>query len=200
MVSRLKSRLVKSRRRMRILSLSSILLTLTAGAALQATLNQRAAAAPQTSLLEDIKTAVTGQETDQRTRVVIGLRKPTTYRIRTLENPRRVIIELPQVAVSLPKVPPGGHGLVTGVRVGNALKTSVVVNVAAPVVVEHSAVKAAANGTARLEVIIAPFKSSQKKQAAFDTWEFSKLGRVVQPPVPQPATRDLPARSKGYRP
>jgi hypothetical protein len=99
MVSRLKSRLVKSRRRMRILALSSILLTLTAGAASLAALNQRAA-----------------------------------------------------------------------------------------------------NGTARLDFTIEPFKSSQKKQAAFDTWEFSKLGRVVQPPVPQPATRDLPARSKGYRP
>ena len=202
MVSRLKSRLVKSRRRVGILALSSILLTLTAGAALQVTLNQRAAADLQTSLLKDIKNAVTGQETDRRTRFVIGMRKPTTYRIRTLDNPRRVIIEMPKVAVSLPKVPPGGHGLVTGVRVGNTLvgQTSVIVNVATPVVVEHSAVKAAGNGTARLELTIAPFKSSQKKQAAFDTWEFSKLGRVVQPPVPQPATSDLPARSKGYRP
>jgi N-acetylmuramoyl-L-alanine amidase len=202
MVSRLKSRLVKSRRRMRILVLSSILLTLTVGVALQATLNQRAAADPQTNLLKDIKKAVTGQETYRRTRFVIGLRKPTNYRIRTLDNPRRVIIDMPKVAVSLPKVPPGGHGLVTGVRVGNTLpgQTSVIVNVATPVVVEHSAVKAAANGTARLKLTIAPFKSRQKKQAAFDTWEFSKLDRVVQPPVPQPATSDLPVRSESYRP
>ena len=203
MVSRPQPRLVKSRRRTGILALSSILLTLTAGAAsAQAPLNQPAAAY-QTNLLNNLLKAVTGQETDRRTRFVIGLRKPTAYRIRTLDNPRRVIIEMPKVAVSLPKVPPGGHGLVTGVRAGNTLpgQTSVIINVNAPVVVDHSAVKPAANGSARLEVIIAPFKSGQKKHAAFDTSGLSKLGvGVVQPPVPQPATSDLPARSKGYRP
>ena len=186
---------------MSIFVLSSVLLTMTAGAvAAQAPLNQPAAAY-QTNLLSDLLNAVTGQETDKRTRFVIGLRKPTAYRIRTLDNPRRVIIEMPKVAVSLPKVPPGGHGLVTGVRAGNTLprQTSVIVNVAAPVVVEHSAVKPAANGSAHLEVIIAPFKNAQKT-ATFDTSELSRLGVGVQPPVPQLATSDLPARSKGYRP
>mgnify|MGYP001822831379 FL=1 len=137
---------------MSVFVLSSVLLTMTAGAvAAQAPLNQPAAAY-QTNLLSDLLNAVTGQETDKRTRFVIGLRKPTAYRIRTLDNPRLVIIDFPKVAVSLPKVPPGGHGLVTGVRAGNTLpgQTSFIVNVASPVVVENSAVKPAANGTAHL--------------------------------------------------
>ena len=42
-------------------------------------------------------------------RSILGLRKPTAYRIRTLNTPPRVIIEMPKVAVSLPTVPPGGQ-------------------------------------------------------------------------------------------
>ena len=189
---------------MRTFVLTSVLLTMTAGASsAQVPLNQPAVANPQQNLLTELLKAITGQEanTNQRTRFVIGLRQPKTYRIRTLDNPRRVVIEMPKVAVSLPKVPRGGHGLVKGIRAGNTLpgRTSVVVDVSAPVFVESATVQPSANGTARLEVILAPVKNVQKT-AAFDTSGLSRLGVGVQPPVPQPATSDLPARRRGYRP
>ncbi len=207
MVSRPVPRLGTSWRRSGTFVLTTILLTMMiVGARAQAPLNQPAAAYTSSHLLTQLLNNITGtkqpDEAGQRTRFVIELRKPSPFRIRTLDNPRRVVVEMNRVAVRLPNVPAGGYGLIKAMRAGTTTpgKTKVIVDVAAPVVVETSQIRENADGTARLEVILSPFRAPPKT-AAFDTSKLSRLGvGMVQPPVPQPANLDTATKPKGYRP
>ena len=207
MVSRPQPRLTKSWRHICTLVLSSLLLTILAvGARAQAPLNQPAASYSSGNLITELLNKLTGtnetKPADKRTRFVIELRKPTPFRIRTLDNPRRVIVEMDRVAIRLPNVPRGGLGLIKAMRAGMTTpqQTKVIVDVAAPVVVDASRIHKNPDGSARLEVILSPFQGA-RKTAAFDTSQLSSLGvGIVQPPVPQPASSNAPARGVGYRP
>lgn len=212
MVSRPQPRLNGSWRHTRTILLSGLLLTMMAVTVrAQAPLNQPAAAYSSSNLITELLNKLSGtnkpeataqQATGQRTRFVIELRKPATYRIRTLDNPRRVVVEMDRVGVRLPDVPRGGYGLIKAMRAGAATKdeTKVVIDVAGPVVVESSQMSKQANGSARLEVILSPFRGG-RQTASFDTTRLSKLGvGIVQPPVPQPASIDAAPRGKNYRP
>ncbi len=76
-----------------------------------------------------------------RTRFVTDLSKPTDYRIFTLADPYRVIIDLPNVSFKLPQgLGENGRGLVSAFRYGLFAKgkSRIVIDVVGPVHVEQS--------------------------------------------------------------
>ena len=107
-----------------------------------------------------------------RTRFVADLSKTTDYRIFTLSDPYRVIIDLPNVSFKLPQgLGNTGKGLVSAFRYGLFApgKSRIVIDVVGPVHVEQSFVlKAKGNTPAKLVVDIVPtdvanFKRRQKE-------------------------------------
>ena len=77
----------------------------------------------------------------QRTRFIIRLGKHSNYQVFALSNPNRVIVELNDVAMSLPPLPKDGPiGLVADFRGGTSgpAKSRVVIDVVSPVVVENA--------------------------------------------------------------
>jgi N-acetylmuramoyl-L-alanine amidase len=131
----------------------------------------------------------------QRTRFVIELDRAAPFDVFSLVNPNRVVLQLPTMAMRLPSIPdklPGS--LVTAVRSGQSgtKDTRIVIQVAAPVVVENAHVLPPADGRpAQLHLDIVPmelrksFASAGKPLAAAPS---SGLGGVgLQPPVPRKA-------------
>lgn len=105
-----------------------------------------------------------------RTRFVADLSKATDYRIFTLADPYRVIIDLPNVSFKLPQgIGDTGQGLISAFRYGLFApgKSRIVIDVIGPVQVEQSFVmKASADKPAKLVVDIIPTdrKNFQKLQ------------------------------------
>lgn len=95
-----------------------------------------------------------------RTRFVADLSKATDYRIFTLADPYRVIIDLPNVSFKLPQgIGDTGKGLISAFRYGLFApgKSRIVIDVIGPVQVEQSFVmKASSNKPAKLVVDIIP--------------------------------------------
>ena len=95
-----------------------------------------------------------------RTRFVADLSKPTDYRIFTLADPYRVIIDLPNVRFKLPQgLGSTGKGLVSAFRYGLFAKgkSRIVIDVVGPVHVEQSFILDANGGkSAKLVVDIVP--------------------------------------------
>lgn len=95
-----------------------------------------------------------------RTRFVADLSKPTDYRIFTLSDPYRVIIDLPNVRFKLPQgLGNNGKGLVSAFRYGLFAKgkSRIVIDVVGPVHVEQSFILDAKGGkSAKLVVDIVP--------------------------------------------
>lgn len=95
-----------------------------------------------------------------RTRFVADLSKPTDYRIFTLADPYRVIIDLPNVSFKLPQgLGSTGKGLVSAFRYGLFAKgkSRIVIDVVGPVHVEQSFILDAKGGkSAKLVVDIVP--------------------------------------------
>ena len=80
---------------------------------------------------------------NDRTRFVIGLEKPVRFQVFSLSNPNRVVVELPDVKVSLPTMDGDKSvGLVKSFRGGQASadKMRVVIDVTEPVIVTRSEV------------------------------------------------------------
>lgn len=105
-----------------------------------------------------------------RTRFVADLSKVTDYRIFTLSDPYRVIIDMPNVSFKMPQgLGRTGKGLVSAFRFGLFApgKSRVVIDVVGPVHVEQSFVlKAKAGQPAKLVVDIVPtdLKSFKQRQ------------------------------------
>ncbi len=137
-----------------------------------------------------------------RTRFVADLSKPTDYRIFTLADPYRVIIDLPNVSFKLPQGVGGtGKGLVSAFRYGLFApgKSRIVIDVVGPVHVEQSFVMKANGATpARLVVDIVPTdrsnferrarelhnkrsKRSRAQQQAQISKKLEKLSRIEKP-------------------
>lgn len=107
---------------------------------------------------------------EARTRFVADLSKITDYRIFTLSDPYRVIIDMPNVSFKMPQgLGQTGKGLVSAFRFGLFApgKSRIVIDVVGPVHVEQSFVlKAAAGQPAKLVVDIVPtdLKSFKQRQ------------------------------------
>jgi N-acetylmuramoyl-L-alanine amidase len=143
-----------------------------------------------------------------RTRFVIGLDKAVEPRVFALANPSRVIVDLPDVAVSLPALPKGEQvGLVRSIRGGLAAadRFRVILEVSEPVVIERSAVEAAPGGKGqRLVVEIVPVEGRAAGKApqapAADTEVRPVRVAAVQPPSPKRAERPEARAKRSARP
>ncbi len=97
---------------------------------------------------------------DQHTRYVAFLSKGADYRIFSIGDPYRIVIDLPEAGI---QVPAGSHGLVLSSRSGlvAAGKSRIVIDLAEPALVEKSALLPPENGLpARL--VIELLKSTHK--------------------------------------
>ena len=100
-----------------------------------------------------------------RTRFVIGLDKPVQFQVFSLSNPNRVVVELPDVKVSLPTQDGDKPvGLVKSFRGGiaSADKMRIVIDVTEPVIVARSEVEKGKDGKARLALEIVPVAALDK--------------------------------------
>ncbi len=138
------------------------------------------------------------------TRFVIGLASKVDYKVFSLSNPNRVVVELPEVNVRLPSLAGNGPtGLVKSFRGGLAArgKTRIVIDVTQPVVVESSKISKDKDGHYRLSLAIVPADaglSASKKSSGKN----SVVGATaaLQPPVPRLAENPKNRAAKAFRP
>ena len=141
-----------------------------------------------------------------RTRFVIGLEKKSEFQVFSLQNPNRVIVDLPDVKIQLP-VLSGDEpvGLVKSFRGGlaSANKMRIVIDVTDPVVVETATFEPGKDGRAsRLVLDIVPVdtvKPATKKSLANAV--VANVGLAsVQPPLPRPAERPEARNARSFKP
>ena len=101
----------------------------------------------------------------KKTRFVADLSKPVDFRVFTLSDPYRVVVDLPEVDFQMPpKLGTTGRGLISAFRYGlfSPGKSRVVIDVVKPVEVEKAFVQEAGNGNpARLVIDLAAISASQ---------------------------------------
>lgn len=148
----------------------------------------------------------------QSTRFVIGLERSTQFQVSSLNNPPRVIIDLPEVKFQLPLIPGDKPvGLVRSFRGGEAApgRSKVVIEATAPVIVEKAVMERGADGrSSRLVIDIAPAGGAQAAQANQTSPQAKQmrsgaagLGAAgIQPPTPRPAARPAANAAREYRP
>lgn len=125
-----------------------------------------------------------------RTRFIIGLEREVAFEVRTLTSPNRVLVDLPQGRLDLPNIPDDAPvGLVKSFRYGLSApgKTSVVIDVTGPVVVERSAIEKGPDGNDQLVLDLISAKEAAAAMAMRAGAQHLGAGGIVQPPVPKPA-------------
>ena len=139
-----------------------------------------------------------------RTRFVIMLDRKSDFQVSSLQNPNRVIVDLPDVKVQLPVI--GGDqpvGLVKSFRGGLAGpgKMRVVIDVTEPVIVEKAHLDPGTDGRApRLILEIVPVDGSKAAaKKPFANAALAGLG-TVQPPLPKRAERPEATAARTYKP
>jgi N-acetylmuramoyl-L-alanine amidase len=139
-----------------------------------------------------------------RTRFVIGLEKSVQFQVFSLSNPNRVVIELPDVKVSLPALGDKPVGLVKSFRGGQASsdKMRVVIDVTEPVIVSKSEIEKAHDGKGpRLAIEIVTAASLDKAKTGKKQSPAYALGAGgVQPPSPIPAMSPKRKAERTYKP
>ena len=158
------------------------------------------AGADKAQLAQDLKGS------KSRTRFVIALERPAEFQIQTLQNPNRIIVDLPDLKIQLP-VLAGDQpvGLVRSFRGGLAApgKMRVVIDVTEPVIVEKSAVEPAKDGrTPRLVLEIIPVEQARAvPKKPLLTASLASVGLAsVQPPLPKPAERPEARQARAFKP
>ncbi len=100
-----------------------------------------------------------------KTRFVADLSKPVDFRVFTLSNPYRVVIDLPEVNFQMPpELGTRGRGLIAAFRYGlfSPGKSRIVIDVVKPVAVEKAFVQPAARGNpARLVIDLAAISKEE---------------------------------------
>ncbi|HUS98079.1 MAG TPA: N-acetylmuramoyl-L-alanine amidase [Hyphomicrobiaceae bacterium] len=148
----------------------------------------------------------------QPTRFIIGLDKPGKFQVFSLTHPNRVIIEVPNVGLTLPTLNSSDtNGLVTSLRSGVAAadKVRIVLNVAAPVIVKNSNLSpvSGGHGAQELSIDIVPVTNrsvAEIKQALKE--RIGGLGGTgissfnFQPPSPRPAQTPKQLRARSFKP
>jgi N-acetylmuramoyl-L-alanine amidase len=126
-----------------------------------------------------------------RTRFVADLTRAVSFNVYVLDNPYRVIVELPEIDFQLPSgLGKSGHGLVSAYRYGRfeAGKSRIVLDAKAPVLIEKSfSIKAANGQPARLVLDL----------VRTDVRTFSAKKRKSGPPptaLPRPRLKPKPVR------
>lgn len=141
-----------------------------------------------------------------RTRFVIGLDKPLKFQVFSLNNPNRVIVELPDVRMQLPPHPGAEPaGLVRTFRAGLSApgRSRVVIDVTEPVVVESSRMVAAKDGKSQhieIEIVPAATMRSASRRALRGGAPYGLGAAGIQPPLPRPAERPNMRAAKAFKP
>ena len=146
--------------------------------------------------------------TAQSTRFVIGLDKPTEFQVFSLNNPNRVIVELPDQRMELPPPPTGAPiGLVQSFRGGLSApgQQRVVIDVTSPVVVEKAQIERSPDGHGqRLVLDIVPMPAAPKpsllSRMMMQAGASSLGAGGVPPPLPRPAMRPEAKAARTYKP
>lgn len=164
------------------------------------------------AIAEPLPKAAATEPAAQTTRFVIGLERATQFQVSSLNNPPRVIVDLPEVKFELPLIPGDKPvGLVRSFRGGEAApgKSKVVIEATAPVIVQNAVMERSADGrSSRLVIDIAAAGPARPQQAQSPTPQAkqmragaSGLGAVgLQPPTPRPAARPAANAAREYRP
>jgi len=109
----------------------------------------------------------------RKTRFVADLSKPVDFRVFTLANPYRVVVDLPEVNFQMPpKLGTTGRGLISAFRYGlfSPGKSRIVIDVVKPVAVEKAFVQGAANGNpARLVIDLAAISPEEFAERTGET-------------------------------
>jgi N-acetylmuramoyl-L-alanine amidase len=95
----------------------------------------------------------------KRTRFLVGLPKSTEFEVFSLNNPNRVIVEVSETKLRLPKQPNGAPvGLIKSFRAGQsaAKRSRIIINVTEPVIVASAKIEKSKDGQ-QLIVEIVPF-------------------------------------------
>lgn len=155
-----------------------------------------AQSAPQASLGGDVT----------HTRFLIGLPKEVEFRVFSLANPNRVIVDISETALQLPPQPEENIavGLVRSFHAGRSGrgKSRVVIEVIRPVVVESANIVPSENGKGhRLALDIVPVAPAKAAGKPLKTAALSSLGAFdVQPPLPMPALRPDELAARSFKP
>lgn len=140
------------------------------------------------------------------TRFLIGLPKDVEFRVFSLSNPNRVIVDIDETALQLPPQPEENIavGLVRSFHAGRSGpgKSRVVIEVIRPVVVDGANIVAAEDGKGhRLALDIVPVASPGSAKKPFKAASLSSLGAFdVQPPLPTPAMRPDQMAARSFKP
>ena len=140
-----------------------------------------------------------------RTRFIIGLEKSAEYQVSTLPNPNRIIVDLPDIKLSLPESPKeGASGLVSSFRVGGSApgRTKVVLQMTSEVVVQSTKFEKSKDGkTQNLVLDIVPASAVSKAARKAMKIQPSGLGASgLQPPLPKSAMRPAVKAAKAFKP
>ena len=145
--------------------------------------------------------------TKARTRFVIGLEKKSEFQVSSLNNPNRVVVDLPDVKINLPSMTGDQPvGLVKSFRGGlaSAGRMRIVIDMTDPVIVETATFEPAKDGhAARLVLEIVPADSAKPaaKKPLANAAVVSNVGlATVQPPLPKPAQRPEARAAKAFKP
>ncbi len=127
-----------------------------------------------------------------KTRFVADLSKPVDFRVFTLGNPYRVVVDLPEVNFQMPpQLGTRGRGLISGFRYGlfSPGKSRIVIDVVKPVAVEKALLQEAASGNpARLVIDLAAITPEQFVDR---TGETITVGEPPQGRQPRPGADPL---------
>jgi len=138
-----------------------------------------------------------------RTRFIIGVEREVAFDVRTLTNPNRVLVDLPSVKIELPTVPEDAPvGMVRSFRHGMSApgKTSVVIDVTGPVVVERSAMEKGPDGNDQLVVDLISAKDAATVAALRSGARHLGAGSSLQPPLPKPALSPQARAATAFKP
>lgn len=139
-----------------------------------------------------------------RTRFVIALERAVDFKVSTLTNPNRVVVELQTVKWELPPQAGEPIGLIRSFRGGlsGPGRSKVEIEVTAPVVIERQEIERDGKSH-RLVLEIAPLELDKPTQSAGKKSlpPAHMLGAsLVQPPIPEPASKARGKTGQFYKP
>ncbi len=153
---------------------------------------------------ETVSADAVARNIPQRTRFVVALERKVDFNVLALSNPNRVVVELPDVKMTLPSASEGtSTGLVRSFRAGLSAPGSsrIVIDVAAPVIVE----RAETQKDGKFHNLIIDLIPAAYGKAAVPTKKALKAqiatrAAGLQPPMPRPALRPEELAARTYRP
>lgn len=162
-------------------------------------------AAADPSTLLDAPTGEQVEKSTARTRFLIGLDKSVTFSVSALANPNRVVIDIPEVTLRLPRDPGDNPvGLVKSFRSGRSApgQTKVIIEVTQPVIIDKSRIEPSPDGKGfHLAVDFLPANAGVKPgKKHFKSQPFALGASGIQPPMPTPAKRPDETAKAAYKP